>query len=124
MSTNTEVYTSNADFIKLYHFSEDGTLDYAALYLGIEGAEMAAEDFAGITVQGIDPVEDGWELGGFDSLEEAQEQYDCESPADLIASSTWYEGSDSSMLRYESADECSQPTVGAFTACFIGTEEA
>lgn len=124
MSTTTEVYTSNADFTKLYHFDEDGKLDYAALYQGIEGAEMAAEDFAGITVQGIDPVEDAWELGGFESLEEAQEQHGCENPADLIASSTWYEGSDSSMLRYESAEECSQPTVEAFTAAFLGNEEA
>ena len=122
MSTTTEVYTSNADFIKLYHFSEDDNLDYAALFRGIKGAEMAAECFAAITVQGIDPVEDGWELEDFESLEEAQEQYDCESPADLIASSTWYECSDSSMLRYESAEECSQPTVGAFTACFLGTD--
>lgn len=124
MSTTTEVYTSNADFTKLYHFSEDGKLDYAALYQGIEGAEMAAEDFAGITVQGIDPVEDAWELGGFESFEEAQEQYDCENPSDLIASSAWYEGSDSSMLRYGSAEECSEPTVAAFTASFLGTEEA
>lgn len=124
MSTTTEVYTSNADFTKLYHFSEDGKLDYAALYQGIEGAEMAAEDFAGITVQGIDPVEDAWELGGFESLDEAQEQHDCENTSDLIASSAWYEGSDSSMLRYGSAEECSEPTVSAFTASFLGTEEA
>ena len=124
MSTTTEVYTSNANFTKLYHFSEDGKLDYAALYQGIEGAEMAAEDFAGITVQGIDPVEDTWELGGFESLEEAQEQYDCESPSDLIASSAWYEGSDSSMLRYGSAEECSETAAAAFTSSFLGTEEA
>ena len=123
MSTTTEVYTSNADFIKLYHFDEGGKLDYAALYQGIEGAEMAAAEFAGITVQCIDPAENGWELGGFDSLEEAQEQYDCESPADLIASSAWYDGSDSSMLRYGSAEECSQYTDGAFTACLLGTDE-
>lgn len=121
MSTTTEVYTSNADYTKLYHFDEDGKLDYAALYQGIEGAEMASEDFAGITVQGIDPVEDGWELGGFDSLDEAQEQYDCESPADLIASSAWYEGSDSSMLRYESAEEChGDIDAEAFTSHFLG----
>ena len=122
-TTTTEVYTSNADYTKLYHFAEDGSLDYAALYRGIEGAEMAAEDFSGITGQGIDPVEDGGELGDFDSLEEAQEQYDCESPADIIASSYWYDGSDASMIMYESAEECSQPTVGAFTAAFLGTGE-
>lgn len=122
MNSITDVYTSNADFTKLYHFSKDGSLDYAALYRGIEGAEMVAAELAAITVQCIDPVEDGWELVGFESLEEAQEQCDCESPADLIASSAWYEGSYASMLRYDIAEECSQPTVGAFTACLLGTD--
>lgn len=128
MSTTTEVYTSNADLTKLYHFAEDGKLDYAALYRGIEGAEMASEEFVGITLQGIDPVEAGWELAGFESLEEAQEQYDCENPSDCIASSDRYDGSDASMLRYESADECSEIecneiTAKAFTSAFLGTGE-
>lgn len=121
MSTATEVYAGDGDLITLYHLT-DGGIDYAAGYYGTEGAREAAQDFAGITVQGIDPVDAGWELGGFEDLDQARERFDAEMIGDLVASSELYGGADLDMLTETDPEGCPTLTGRAFVREFVGEE--
>lgn len=81
----TEVYEDNAGGLNLYHMV-DGETVYSAHFWGQEWE--AAQEFAGLTMQDIDPVTDGWESAGLDPDEEMGQ---------LIATSDWYEGDDADM---------------------------
>ena len=94
------------------HLTQDGTIDYASTYYG--DPEDCATDFAAIAVAGADPVADGWESI---DLDEAQTDYDM--LANPIASTDWYEGSDSDMVD-EDQSGCA---ASAFVAAFLGTDE-
>jgi hypothetical protein len=135
MSTTTEVYSSadderkdemkarvyedNAGGINIYAFDDDGRQVWGAHYYmpeydGTTAPERAAEDFAGITVQGIDPVEDGWGYGEADEM-----PLESSDMGTLIADSDWYNGSYEDMV-LKSATGCAGRK---FVDYFLGGEE-
>ena len=72
----TEVWIDNADGIYLYQgFGVDAAdIRYACALRGTEGAEEAAEMFHQIE-GGVDPLEEGWEYGDYESLDQAKDDY-------------------------------------------------
>lgn len=119
----TEAYVDNADGV--YLFQLDGErVRWAARYEGLDGADLAAMDFCGLTVQDIDPIADGWDLGGYDSLRQAQDEYDrWFSGAEyqyFVASSDWYEGREADMLEREHPEDWRSATASRFTKSFLG----
>lgn len=91
-----------------------------ALY-GTDGAEQAALDFAGIAVQGIDPVAEGWEMVDFESADEAQRYYDKWVWGwTLVASTGMYQGRDTDMLAHADPEEWGDQMARVFTRTFIG----
>ena len=86
-SINVEAYEDNAGGITLYAYDGDQVV-WSGSYYGNE--DEAAQDFAGIAEQGIDPVEAGWESAELDPDAEL---------GDLFANSEWYDGAYSSMFR-------------------------
>ena len=77
----TEVWVDRADGIYLFqvvvsvrHGQLGEDIRYAAALRGTEGAEMAAEMFHQIE-GGADPLEEGWEYGDYESLEQAQDDH-------------------------------------------------
>ena len=77
----TEVWVDGANGIYLFQvvvsvlygqLGED--IRYAAALRGTEGAEEAAEMFHHIE-GGADPLEEGWEYGDYESLEQAQDDH-------------------------------------------------
>ena len=110
-TTTTEVYEDNAGRLYLYHIDQDGTIDYASTYYG--SPEDCATDFAAIAVAGADPVADGWESI---DLDDAQADYDM--LANPIASTDWYDGSESDMVD----DDQSGYAAMDFVAAYLGTD--
>lgn len=116
----TEAYIDNADGI--YVFQLDGErVRWATWWRGTDGAELASEDFCGITVQCIDPIEDGWGLGDYESLDQAQADYD-QGYMELVASSDLYQGRNADMLVREDPREWPENTARSFVRSFLGEE--
>ena len=74
----TEVWIDNADGIYLYQGAIGGVIGvnvrYACALRGVEGAAQVAGMFHQIE-GGADPLEEGWEYGDFESLDQAQSDY-------------------------------------------------
>lgn len=74
----TEVWVDNAGGIYLYQGAIGGVIGvnirYACALRGVEGAEEVAGMFHQIE-DGTDPLEEGWEYGGYESLDQAQDDY-------------------------------------------------
>ncbi|MCI6548635.1 MAG: hypothetical protein MR415_08325 [Coriobacteriaceae bacterium] len=114
----TDARIDNGDGIYIFQLDGD-RVRWAAAYDGMEGADQAAADFAGITAQGIDPVDSGWEYGGYESLAQAQEDYDTWD-MELVASSDYYQGRDADMLAREGPEDWPTRTARRFTESFLG----
>jgi hypothetical protein len=114
----TKAYVDNADCVYVFQL-EGERVRYATKWRGTDGADLAATDFIGIAVQDIDPVEDGWELGDYESLQEAQADYD-QGCMELIASTDLYQGRDADMLVREDAEEWPEYTAHSFVRSFLG----
>lgn len=116
----TEAYVDNADGV--YVLQLDGErVRWAAAYHGADGADMAAMDFCGLAVQCIDPIEDGWELGDYESLDQAQAEYD-QGYMELVASTDLYQGRDEDMLVHEDPEDWGEYTARRFVRSFLGEE--
>lgn len=72
-------------------------------------------------VQGIDPVEEGWEYGDLDDLDMAQAVYD-QGYLELVASTDLYDGRDAGMLVREDPREWSEYSARHFVRSFLGEE--
>ena len=74
----TEVWIDGADGIYLYQGAIGGVIGvnirYACALRGDEGAEKVAGMFHQIE-GGADPLEEGWEYGDYESLDQAQSDY-------------------------------------------------
>ncbi|RVU97039.1 hypothetical protein EII22_08890 [Coriobacteriales bacterium OH1046] len=97
MSTRTTVYEDNAGGINVYH-KVDGETVWAAHYYmmehdGLTAPELAAQDFVALTIQGLDPIEEGWEYGEADSLLDIDDEM-----GSLIADSNLYHGRAEDMI--------------------------
>ena len=110
-TTTTEVYEDNAGTLHLFHLTQDGTIDYASTYYG--NPEDCATDFTAIAVAGADPIADGWESI---DLNDAKSDYDMLTP--LVASTDWYDGTDSDMVDEDQSGYAAK----AFVAAFLGTD--
>jgi hypothetical protein len=111
----TEAYVDNADGTCVFQLDGE-RVRWAAWYRGTDGADLAAADFVGIAVQCIDPIEDGWGLGDYESLQEAQADYD-QGCMELVASSDFYRGRNVDMLTRE---EWPEYTAMSFVRSFLG----
>ncbi len=114
----TEVCIDNADGIYAFQL-DNGQVRWAAMEWGTDGAEEISRCFAGIAVQCMDPVEEGWEYGGFDGLDMAQAEYD-QGNLELVASTDLYQGRDADMLVREDPREWPEYTAQHFVRSFLG----
>lgn len=122
MST-TEVYAEfDGKSIRVYHFDDDGNLAYAGCFEGTDEIEDAVNTFVALTAQELDPIEAGWELERFESIDQAQAEYDLEA-GNLIASSDWYNGREEDMVRGDADDYDDNAAVAVFVSDFIGDDE-
>lgn len=116
-----EAYVDNGEGV--YVFQLDGNrVRWAAAYHGADGADMAAMDFCGLAVQCIDPIEDGWELGDYESLDQAQADYDKWGGMRLVASTDLYQGREADMLLREDPEDWGEYTAKRFVRSFLGEE--
>lgn len=107
----------------VYVFQLDGNrVRWAAAYHGADGADLAATDFVGLAVQCIDPIEDGWELGDYESLDQAQADYDKWGGMRLVASTDLYQGREADMLVREDPEDWGEYTAKRFVRSFLGEE--
>ena len=129
-----DVYEDDSG-VRVYMVNGRADLVYwAASY---EDPEEAAADFAGLTIQCLDPIAEGWEWGGFSSIwdadgircddpdcapQNAQSSYENEC-GEMIASSSWYRGKDSDMLRCKDPEEFSDVNASLFAEAFMGKPE-
>lgn len=113
-----EAYVDNADGVCVFQLDGE-RVRWAAWYRGTDGADMAAADFVGLAVQCIDPIEDGWELGDYESLDQAQADYD-QGYMELVASTDLYQGRDADMLVREDPREWPEYTAQQFVRSFLG----
>ena len=115
-----EAYVDNGEGV--YVFQLDGErVRWAAKYQGTDGADLAATDFVGLAVQDIDPVSDGWELGDFESLDQAQADYD-QGYMELVASTDLYQGREVDMLVRKDPEDWGEYTAQHFVRSFLGEE--
>lgn len=113
----TEVYIDNADGIYVFQL-DGGRVRWAAMMRGADGAEEISMCFAGIAVQCMDPVEEGWEYGDFDGLDMAQAEYD-QGYLELVASTDLYQGRDADMLVREDPEDWGAFTAQRFVRSFL-----
>lgn len=125
----TEVYESNAEGLYIYHFNDDGEIDWAAKYISDNGdyVDQAVADFVGIEEQGIDPAKDGWEFGGYmdsdDPIEAAKNDYEQLNAGYPIASADYYTGSTSSYLLHDDPEEFSGLDAREFAKKLLGEDD-
>lgn len=116
----TEAYIDNARGV--YVFQLDGErVRWATKYYTCDGAEFAAMDFVGIAVQNLDPIKDSWGLGDYESLDQAQADYD-QGYMELVASTDLYQGRNADMLVRKDPEECPEYTAQHFVRSFLGEE--
>lgn len=116
----TEAYVDNADGVSVFQLDGERVC-WASWWRGTDGAALAAMDFVGIAVNGIDPIEDGWELGDYESLDQAQAGDD-QGYMELVASTELYQGRDADMLVREDPREWPEYTAQHFVRSFLGEE--
>ena len=93
-----KAYESNNGTISLFALDGERNVVWGAAYEQYDGV-MSAKDWCLLLKEERDPVEDGWEFGLFDNLNEVAEDYKCLCKfteerlggAEIIASSEWRE---------------------------------
>lgn len=122
----TEVHTDHEDGIYLFQLDgRTGRVRWAEEQRGTDGADLAAMDFAGIAVQCLDPVTEGWQMCGFESQDEAQQLYSEKfypSTYTLVASTDLYQGREVDMLVREDPEDWGEYTAKRFVRSFLGEE--
>lgn len=85
----------------IFAVGQDGKVVWASDHEPTEeGASECAQEFAAIEITGMNPVHEGWQLYGFDNLEDAQRAYDelnVFGVSFMVANAEWYNGLESDM---------------------------
>jgi hypothetical protein len=127
MSHGAEAYCDEGG-IHIFHFGDDGAIDWGETHSperdGGEYASYAAQDFAALVAQCMDPVREGWPCIGYESVDQVRDEYEeFFSGGRPDAASWYYDGYAASYLLREDPGEYSDCYARDFAREFLGNDD-
>lgn len=125
MSHESEVYCDEGG-IHIFHFDDDGAIDWGETLSperdGDGYALEAAQDFAALAIQCMDPVREGWPCSGYGSIDQVRDEYEEFFSCGRPDAASWYYDGSGYMLR-DSADDYSDCCARDFAREFLGYDD-